>query len=151
MPRMLTGWYLGFCISRPATDQALKHGLFWLLRHTLNPVVLRAARSGRAFSLVRHIGRRTGRTYETPLIVAAVDGGFVAELTYGTDVAWYRNVVAAGHGVLVFKGVEYAIAGIEPYPAEPGRRAFGFPAELILRLLRRQEFRFLRIAKDQPQ
>ncbi|MBV9088620.1 MAG: hypothetical protein JO044_01745 [Mycobacteriaceae bacterium] len=83
--------------------------------------------------------------------MAAVDGGFVAELTYGTDVAWYRNVVAAGHGVLVFKGVEYAIAGIEPYPAEPGRRAFGFPAELILRLLRRQEFRFLRIAKDQPQ
>jgi hypothetical protein len=83
--------------------------------------------------------------------VAPVENGFVAELTYGTDVAWYRNVVAAGHCVLVVKGVENTIDGIEPYPAETGRAAFGFPARLILRLLRRQEFRFLRIAKDQPQ
>jgi len=148
-----------FCLSQPGGvwDSAstarprIKRSsalFFWLLRHTLNPVVLRAARSGRAFSLVRHIGRRTGRTYETPLIVAPVGDGFVAELTYGTDVAWYRNVVAAGRCVLVFKGVEYPIDGIKLYPAEAGRRAFGFPAQLILRLPRRHEFRFLRIAKD---
>lgn len=145
------GWYLGFRLYRASKGQALKRAFFLVLRDTLNPLVLRAARSGRAFSLVRHIGRRTGRTYETPLIVAPVENGFVAELTYGTDVAWYRNVVAAGHCVLVVKGVENTIDGIEPYPAETGRAAFGFPARLILRLLRRQEFRFLRIAKDQPQ
>lgn len=144
------GWYLGFRLYRASKDQMLKRAFLWLLRHALNPLVLRAARSGRGFSLVRHIGRRTGRTYETPLIVAPVGDGFVAELTYGTDVAWYRNVVAAGHCVVMFKGVEYPIDGIEPYPAEMGR-AFGFPAKLIMRLLRRHEFRFLRIAKDQPQ
>ena len=112
------GWYLGFRLYRASNDQALKRVFLWVLRHTLNPLVLRAARSGRAFSLVRHIGRRTGRTYETPLIVAPVEDGFVAELTYGTDVAWYRNVVAARRCVVVFKGVEYPIDGIEPYPAE---------------------------------
>ena len=145
------GWYLAFRIYGAARGKAgFKRAFLWVLSHTLNPVALRAARSGRGFALVRHQGRKTGRTYETPLILAAVGDGFVAELTYGTDVAWYRNVVAAGHCRVVFKGVEYEIDGIEPYPAEMGPRAFGFPGTLILRLLRRTEFRFLHIAKTNP-
>src|SRR3954452_3417920 len=54
-------------------------------------------RSGHApFALVRHVGRRSGRAYATPLVVARVAGGFVVELTYGPDVDWYRNITAAG-------------------------------------------------------
>jgi F420H(2)-dependent quinone reductase len=143
------GWYLAFRICRASPGNArLKRAFLWVLGHTLNPIALRAARSGRGISLLRHRGRKTGRTYETPLILAAVGDGFVAELTYGTEVAWYRNVVAAGHCVVVFKAVEYEIDAIEPYPAEVGRRAFGFPGTLILRLLRRHEFRFLHIANN---
>ncbi|WP_217695264.1 nitroreductase/quinone reductase family protein [Mycobacterium sp. IS-2888] len=127
------------------SDPRMRAALFWVLGHTLNPLALRAARRGRGFSLLRHRGRKTGRTYETPLILAEVDGGFVAELTYGTDVAWYRNVMASHRCVVVFKGAEYEIDGIEPYPADLGRQAFGFPGAVILRLLRRHEFRLLRI------
>jgi hypothetical protein len=145
------GWYLAFRIWGAARGKPeFKRAFLWLLSHTLNPVALRAARSGRGFALVRHQGRKSGRTYETPPILAPVGDGFVAELTYGTDVAWCRNVMAARHCRVVFKGVEYEIDGIEPYPAEMGRRAFGFPGTLILRLLRRQEFRFLRIAESNP-
>lgn len=141
------GCYLALRICRASGATAgFRRAFFWLLGHTLNPLALRAARSGRGFALLRHIGRKTGRTYETPLILAAVDDGFVAELTYGTNVAWYRNVLAAGHCVVLFKGVEYEIDSIEPYPATTGRQAFGFPGTLILRLLRRNEFRFLHIA-----
>src|SRR5262249_19336150 len=120
------GWYLALriCQASPGTP-GFKRAFFWLLSRTLNPLALRAARSGRGFALLRHRGRKTGRTYETPLILAAVGDGFVAELTYGTKVAWYRNVLAAGNCVVVFKGIEYEIDGIEPYPAEMGRRAFG--------------------------
>jgi deazaflavin-dependent oxidoreductase (nitroreductase family) len=126
-----------------------RRGLLRLLNHTLNPVALRAARSGHGpFSLVRHVGRRTGQTYETPIILAAVDGGFVAELTYGTAVSWYQNVLAAGRCVVVVKGVDYPIDHIEPYPAADGLRAFGFPRALILRLLRRREFRLLHLAQS---
>lgn len=122
----------------------IKRGFLEVLKHTLNPVTLRAARAGRGpFSLVRHVGRKTGTVYETPLILAAVPGGFVAELTYGPDVAWYRNIVAAGHCVIVYKGVEHAVDRIEPYSSEDGLRAFGNPAALVLKLLRRHEFRFL--------
>jgi len=145
------GWYLAFRLCRVSlADTAPKRAFLWLLGHTLNPLALRAARSGRGFSLLRHVGRKTGRSYETPLILALVGDGFVAELTYGTDVAWYRNVMAAGHCVVVFKGVEYEIDRIEPYPAQQGPRAFGFPGALILRVLRRHEFRFLHIAQSSP-
>ena len=125
---------------------SLKRGYLRLLKHTLNPVTKRAARAGHGpFSLVRHVGRRTGRTFETPIILASVDDGFVAELTYGPDVSWYQNVLAAGHCVVVVKGVDYPIDRIEPCSVAAGLRAFGFPRALILRLLRRHEFRFLHV------
>lgn len=133
----------------PARTRPVRARFLWLLKNTLNRPTVRLARAGRGpFSLVRHVGRRTGRTYETPLILATVPGGFVAELTYGPEVQWYRNVTAAGRCVVVVGGVEHDVEGIEPYPVEAGRAAFGVPASLVLRLLRRRDFRFLREARD---
>jgi len=124
----------------------------WLtfIKHTLNRVTAGMARRGiPPFSLVRTVGRRSGRTYETPLILARVPGGFVAELTYGDEVNWYRNLVAAGGGTLVWRGREFAVGAPEPMATDAGLRAFGPPAEWVLRLLRRREFRLLREA-DAP-
>jgi deazaflavin-dependent oxidoreductase (nitroreductase family) len=120
--------------------------LLWLLKNTLNPLSIRIARSGRGpFSLVRHVGRRSGRTYETPVILARVPQGFVAELTYGAGVSWYRNIVAAGGCVVVSGGAEYRIDRIEPCDPATGIRAFGDLAALVLRLLHRREFRLLHV------
>jgi deazaflavin-dependent oxidoreductase (nitroreductase family) len=115
------------------------------IKNTLNRATIRIARSGRGpFTLVRHIGRKTGTTYETPIIVARVPDGFVAELTYGPEVSWYRNIVAAGGCVIVFQGAPYQIAHIEPYNTQAGLRAVGYPRALILKALRRNEFRHFR-------
>ena len=117
----------------------------WLLKHTLNRLTARIARSGRGpFSLVRHVGRKSGTVYQTPIIVARVPEGFVAELTYGADVNWYRNVVAAGGCELLVGGRTYQVIGIEDYPTQAGRAAYGYPQRLVLELLRREEFRLLR-------
>jgi len=125
----------------------VRRRFLWLLTNTLNRWTTRVARSGRGpFSLVRHVGRKTGNRYETPIIVAAVPHGFVAELTYGEDVSWYRNVVAAGRCDLLVRGAVHHVVAIEPYPVEAGRRAFVFPARLLLRALRRRKFRLLRTA-----
>jgi len=122
-----------------------------MLKHTLNRVTGPLARSGHGpFSLIRHTGRKTGRPYETPLILARHGRDFIAELTYGPEVAWYRNVVAAGRCTVVFKGVEYEIDRVEPCDREVGLRAFGYPAALVLRLLRRHEFRLLHTADPGP-
>lgn len=117
-----------------------------LLKHTLNRATVPLARAGIGpFSLVRHVGRRSGRIYETPLLLARTDGGFVAELTYGPEVAWYRNVVAAGRCEVVDQGIAYPIGRVEACDTATGLRAFGNPAALVLRALRRKEFRLLPI------
>lgn len=116
-----------------------------VLKHTLNRVTTRVARSRHGpFSLIRHVGRKSGRTYETPVILAPVPDGFIAELTYGDQVDWYRNVVAAGGCVVVHHGETYPIESIEACSAEAGRAAFSMPARLVLTALRRDEFRLLR-------
>src|SRR5262245_52177061 len=101
---------------------AMKKRFHWLLKNTLNRLTARAARSGRGpFSLIRHVGRKSGRTYETPVILARVPEGFVAELTFGDKVDWYRNVVAAdGCTVVRHRGV-YRVMHIEPCDALAAR------------------------------
>ncbi len=123
----------------------LRRGFLWVLQRTLNRLTVRLALAGLGpFSLVRHVGRRSGRPFETPLILAPTDGGFVAELTYGPTVNWYRNVVAAGRCEVVVGGVTYAIGAIEPLAPDAGLRAFRPAERVVLRLLRRHEFRLLR-------
>lgn len=125
----------------------IRRGWMSFLKKTVNPTTARLARSGTGpFSLVRHVGRKTGIVHETPIMVARVPQGFVAELTYGERVDWYRNIVAAGGCELVVKGVTHRIVAVEPYPTDAGRAAYGFPARLILQVLRRHEFRLLRTA-----
>jgi deazaflavin-dependent oxidoreductase (nitroreductase family) len=47
--------------------------------------------------VVLHRGRRSGRTYQTPVNVFPRPGGrFIVALTYGQDTDWLKNVIAAG-------------------------------------------------------
>jgi deazaflavin-dependent oxidoreductase (nitroreductase family) len=119
----------------------------WTVKHTLNRLTTRVARSRHGpFALVRHVGRRSGRVYETPVILARVPGGFVAELTYGPDVDWYKNIVAAGGCTVLHHGTEYPIDAISPLSPERGLAAYPNPARLVLEATGRSEFRLLSIA-----
>lgn len=121
----------------------------WLtvIKHTINPIAIRAARQGSGpFSLVEHVGRKSGTHYETPLILAPTADGFVAELTYGPGVAWYQNVRAAGHCVVRFHGRPFEIDRIEELDAAAGLKAYGAPRSWVLRLLRRREFLTMHVA-----
>ncbi|WP_233625256.1 nitroreductase/quinone reductase family protein [Actinoplanes sp. ATCC 53533] len=135
-------------IGRKVSLAGVRRGWFWVLRTTLNRAVIRAARRGHGpFALIRHTGRKTGRPYETPMLLIPHGDGFIAELTYGPRVAWLRNVVAAGgHCTVLREGVTYRIDAVRPCDPEVGRRAFGFPAALVLRLARRRDFRLLHVA-----
>ncbi len=86
------------------------------------------------FAIVRHVGRRSGKTYETPVIVFPFAGGFMLALTYGPEVDWYRNVTAAGRCVVIWHRREYPIERIEPmmlseaepFLRQPYRAILGF-------------------------
>ena len=118
-----------------------------LQSRTMNRVTRPLARLGVGpWSLVRHVGRRSGRVYETPLLIARAGDGFMIELTYGPGVDWYRNIVAAGGCVIVHAGVEYRSDRIEPRSAADGRAAFtGLLPRIVLGLVGSDEFRFLHI------
>jgi deazaflavin-dependent oxidoreductase (nitroreductase family) len=47
------------------------------------------------FGVVIHRGRRSGRSYQTPVNVFATEGGYLFALTYGPDTDWVKNVLAA--------------------------------------------------------
>jgi hypothetical protein len=67
--------------------------------------------------------------------------------SYGSEVDWYRNLAAAGGCDVVYRGVEHQVDRIEPCSTADGLAAFGCPRSLVLRLLRRHEFRRLHIAE----
>jgi deazaflavin-dependent oxidoreductase (nitroreductase family) len=48
------------------------------------------------FAVVSHVGRRSGRTYRTPVNAYRRGDGYAIALVYGADSQWVRNVLAAG-------------------------------------------------------
>ncbi|RDH78177.1 nitroreductase family deazaflavin-dependent oxidoreductase [Mycolicibacterium moriokaense] len=99
-------------------------------KYVLNPAMLLLA--GRRWwyaGVIRHTGRRTGKSYATPVVVTPVTGdGFVIPLPYGTEVDWLRNVAAAGRATVTVDGETYevrepeVITAAEAAPLLPARR-----------------------------
>ncbi|GAC1479068.1 MAG: hypothetical protein NVS2B12_33790 [Ktedonobacteraceae bacterium] len=110
-------------------------------KRVINPVVLRFAGAARSpFAAIRHVGRRSGKVYTTPLLLAPVAGGFVIELTYGFEVDWYRNVRAAGQCTLLWQGREYTCTRFETLDAATALPAFPPVLRLPLRAFGAQHF-----------
>ncbi len=127
-------------------QKRLRHGFLTFVKYTLNPLTRRLARLPFGpISLVQHVGRRSGRHYETPIMARPVEGGFVIELTYGYDVDWHKNVLAAGGCTLIHHGKPYEINRIEPIDMEAGLAAFSPSQRFLLRLLKRRHFEELRV------
>ena len=56
------------------------------------------------WGLLTHVGRRSGRTYQTSLGTYDYGDGFLLPLGYGTHTDWYQNLMAAGTCELAWKG-----------------------------------------------
>ncbi|HUI88853.1 MAG TPA: hypothetical protein VLX61_09020 [Anaerolineales bacterium] len=126
-------------------QQGFRRVFLTALKHTLNPVTRRIAHSSFGpFAVVKHVGRRSGKVYETPIIARLTEDGFVIELTYGQDVDWHKNVLAAGGCTMIWHRKEYRIDQLEPLDAETGRAAFSPLQRFVLGVLRRHEFEKLR-------
>ena len=80
----------------------------------------------RAYSLLKHIGRKSGRAYRTPITAFPLGDGFALALLYGdsAEVDWCRNVMAAGTCVLKTLGQEYTLEKPEIIPASKALEAF---------------------------
>ncbi len=59
--------------------------------------------------MVTHVGRRSGKTYQTPLDAFPTETGYVLVARYGPESDWVRNVLAAGAATLRVDGTEHAL------------------------------------------
>lgn len=110
-------------------------------KHILNRLTSKFARFSRGpFAVIRHSGRRSGKLYETTIMVEPATDGFVIALTYGPEVDWYRNIQAAGHCTLLWHGRDYALGKPEPLAIQSALAAFPLPERWILRRLGTQHF-----------
>jgi deazaflavin-dependent oxidoreductase (nitroreductase family) len=84
----------------------------WLARanrRITNPILGRVSDTLPPLATVHHVGRTSGRTYETPIMAFRQPGGFLVALTYGPQVQWLRNVEAAGGATIVQRRTAYTV------------------------------------------
>ena len=107
-------------------------------KHILNKVTRAFASFSRGpFAVIRHVGRRSGKPYETTIMVEPTVDGVVIALTYGPEVDWYRNILAAGHGTLLWQGSIYLIEKPESIDIKTALPAFPRTLRFILKMLAR--------------
>jgi len=111
-----------------AVQTARPHGAVLSAARLFNRLVLSLAgtRLLPLYGVITHRGRRSGKTYRTPVVVRPTSDGFVVPMPWGEGTDWYRNVRAAGGCVIRWKGRDYPLTQPEVIddPAAVGA-AFG--------------------------
>jgi deazaflavin-dependent oxidoreductase (nitroreductase family) len=73
-------------------------------RRVTNRIIGRLGPVAPGFGLVVHTGRKSGRTFRTPVNIFRRDDGYIVALTYGPQSDWVRNVLAAGGCDVIMRG-----------------------------------------------
>jgi deazaflavin-dependent oxidoreductase (nitroreductase family) len=94
----------------------VQHALRRLTKLT-RPLALRSAgKPGSNTSIVRHVGRRSGRTYDTPVVAVEHGDDLLIALPYGDLTDWVKNVLAQGTATVITDGGAYEIDRPELIP-----------------------------------
>jgi len=86
--------------------------------------------------VIRHRGRISGRTYETPVGAVPTDDGFVIALVCGSRTNWLRNVLASGSATIVHDGHTWSVDQPQVVPMQAAADAFPAGDRRGFRLLR---------------
>jgi deazaflavin-dependent oxidoreductase (nitroreductase family) len=95
------------------------------------------------FAVVSHVGRKSGRTYRTPVNMFRRGADYVFVMTYGPDVDWVKNVDAAGGAEILTKGQTVRLTDPRHF-TDRERRCVPAAVRPILRLLGVDEFLAMR-------
>jgi deazaflavin-dependent oxidoreductase (nitroreductase family) len=79
-------------------------------RRLWNPRAMRkAGQTGAYASIVHHVGRKTGRPYQTPVGIVDTGEKFIITLPYGTTPDWLKNLLQAGRALITHNGATYRV------------------------------------------
>jgi deazaflavin-dependent oxidoreductase (nitroreductase family) len=111
----------------------------------VNPVTRLFAGWMPGFALLSYTGRKTGRTYQTPINVFKQGDHFIFALTYGSEESqWVKNVLAAGGCRMRRMGREVQL--VEPeLLVDPDARMVPPPLRFVGRIGRVREFVRMRV------
>jgi deazaflavin-dependent oxidoreductase (nitroreductase family) len=112
-------------------------------RVVTNRVLGPPARYLPGFAIVTHVGRRSGRTYRTPVSIFRRGDGYLIALMYGADSQWVRNVLAAGGADIETRGRRLHLVGPEVV-RDPTRSLVPTSVRVPLRLANVDEFMLLK-------
>ncbi len=113
----------------------------------VNPVTRLVAGWLPGFGILRYRGRKTGKDYRTPMNVFRRGDTMVFALTYGPDVQWVKNVLAAGELTVRTMGRDVHLVEPELF-SDPARRQMPAPIRPFLGFMRVTEFLRMRIDRS---
>ena len=96
------------------------------LTQVTRPLAMRSAGTKESnTSVVRHVGRRSGRSYKTPVVAVEHDDSFLIALPYGERTDWMKKVLAVGTATLVTHGRTYGVDQPQVIPMTEATSYFG--------------------------
>lgn len=132
--------------SATKTERPLAGRIFGTFTPVINGLVSRIAgkRYVPLYVLLRHRGRRSGRTYATPVVGLRVPGGLAIPMAFGEGADWYRNIIASGGASVRRHGEEHQF--LDPEAIAPDSAASPFPTwqRPVFRALGIRRFLFLK-------
>lgn len=124
------------------------------MSRVLNPLVRKlAGKKHMAMAAqMHHRGRRSGRSFMTPVGAKLSGGYFLIPLTFGNRSDWCRNVRAAGGATIRCRGVDYHVIEPEILDAKAARAeirfTFNLSDRLFVRLMGITQVMRLRVAPN---
>lgn len=108
-------------------------------RRFVNPLTRRFADRLPGFAVLWYVGRKTGQLRSTPMNVFRHGEEYIFALTYGPDVQWVKNVLAAGRCEIVTRRRRITLVDPELF-VDPLGKEMPLPVRLFLRLNRVTHF-----------
>jgi deazaflavin-dependent oxidoreductase (nitroreductase family) len=102
------------------------------------------------FAMITHVGRRSGRTRDTPVNLFRSGDRYVVALTYGRDSQWVRNVLAAGGCEARTRGRRLRLTDPE-IVHDPSRALVPAPVRAVLGAIDVEDFLTLRPRERETQ
>lgn len=123
--------------------------IFKPLHLRVNPVARRLAGRVGSLALITHTGRRTGRTYQTPVRAFRRGDLIAVGANFGADSDWVKNVLSAGGCTMVLRGERLRLTEARLVPLDDLPPVFPRWFETGLRhLVRTEDCLLLRVETD---
>jgi deazaflavin-dependent oxidoreductase (nitroreductase family) len=100
------------------------------------------------WAVVVHRGRKSGKTFRTPLWAFRRGDGYVIALTYGSTADWVRNVLAAGGCELETRRRRYLVSNPRVYRDENATDMPAFIRFMLRRVIKAPEFLSVDVVRE---